>query len=258
MAGNYYPNLPPDTPRTIQEGFRKAFDFIYELRSRLTTTGTSPLALEGTHRERGGTPASSLPIGSTFTETDRGNVVYIVCTIAGANAWVYYSGSMRGTLSPDQKPTDLGTNDAGFLFFATDFAHTYRWNGSAWRYAIEFGDPGSGQIEWWIVAPNNNGVYQLCDGTSTTRSLNTGATAAVTTPNLVGSYIKGANAYTGSVVPATAGTVTGTAVATTDTAGTNIAAGANTNAVPGHTHAVTGTSTGAEPQHVELIPYMRL
>ena len=34
--------------------------------------------------------------------------------------WQYIAGTMWGTMSPDQRPTDLGTHDAGFDFRSTD------------------------------------------------------------------------------------------------------------------------------------------
>jgi hypothetical protein len=39
---------------------------------------------------------------------------------------------MWGTLSPDQRPTDLGANDAGFVYRGTDVQRTYVWSGTVW------------------------------------------------------------------------------------------------------------------------------
>ena len=256
--------------------------------------GTQTYA-EATHAERVDPdpknpfdPADYRP-GAWLYETDR-SVLYQTRIVADEAVWVYVAGTMRGTLSPDQKPADLtAAGDTGFLFHSTDFAHTYRWNGTAWRYAVEEGDPGSGWIGWWTVAPNNNGVWQLCDGATVTRSLNAGGTASVTVPNLIGSYPKGASAYTGSSVPAIAPGLSGQTASDgahthtlptmlTDGAGSSVTVQGGTGATavpPAHQHFIsTPYSTGSagahthgpgtltvsatgEPAHIGLLPYYR-
>ena len=89
----------------------------------------------GTHAER--LAAAPDPLDALWTESDRNNVVYQARLVAGTPAWVYLAGTMRGTITPDQRPGDLGLNDTGFLFHATDAAaankdREYRWSGSAW------------------------------------------------------------------------------------------------------------------------------
>lgn len=85
----------------------------------------------GTHAAR--VAATPHPAGILWMETDRGNVVYQSHGVSGAAAWVYAVGTMWGTLSPDGRPSDLGGNDAGFLFETTDTLELYRWGGSAWE-----------------------------------------------------------------------------------------------------------------------------
>jgi len=81
-----------------------------------------------THANRLAASTSGLWQGIFWVETDRSNVIYEL----QGTTWKYVSGAMAGTLSPDQRPTDLGANDAGFLFMTTDTNELYRWSGTAW------------------------------------------------------------------------------------------------------------------------------
>jgi hypothetical protein len=89
-------------------------------------------AIYGTHAARLAlTPANIAP-GVLYVETDRNNVIYEMQKPAAVNVWLYVTGTMRGTISPDQRPGDLGTNDTGFRFDATDTLQAFAWNGTAW------------------------------------------------------------------------------------------------------------------------------
>lgn len=89
---------------------------------------------QGLHVDRVGATAvtgldpRAVPDGAVFVETDR-SAIYESRFVNKAQAWVFVLGRMQGLLA--SRPTDLGTNDAGFLFVATD-ALDYRWSGSAW------------------------------------------------------------------------------------------------------------------------------
>src|SRR5215813_8866697 len=88
------------------------------------------LLTQGAHGER--PPAAGIPEGAVYIETDRGAVYQ-----NRDGAWHYVAGTMWGTLSPDQRPTDLGVNDAGFQFRSTDTNPAYApreflWSQSAW------------------------------------------------------------------------------------------------------------------------------
>lgn len=73
-------------------------------------------------------PASGVPIGSLYFETDR--TVMYVCRMASlAHAWVYVGGVMSGLFAA--RPADLVITDAGFLFTSTN-SLDYRWSGTAW------------------------------------------------------------------------------------------------------------------------------
>lgn len=82
----------------------------------------------GTHAARLALSLANTWNGMLWIETDRGNVIYQ----QQSGAWAYAAGIMDGTFSPDTRPTDLGTNDTGFRFEATDTLQTFRWSGSAW------------------------------------------------------------------------------------------------------------------------------
>jgi hypothetical protein len=93
----------------------------------------------GTHAQRLALAAASLWSGMLFVETDRGGVTY-----QNQNGtWHYLSGTMWGTLSPDQRPTDLGVNDAGFDFRTTDTTpgREFLWSQTAWVEITGLVDP---------------------------------------------------------------------------------------------------------------------
>jgi hypothetical protein len=115
----------------------------------------------GTHAARLALTVSDVALGVLFIETDRSNVVYEMRRPASSNVWVYVTGTMTGTMSPDQRPGDLGTNDTGFLFLSTDSSQTFRWSGSAW-------------VDLTAVAPANDFQNGVGSGSMT---LTTTATA---------------------------------------------------------------------------------
>jgi hypothetical protein len=98
----------------------------------------------GTHAQRlATTEAGGLDIdpanylqGALYTETDRG-AIYQDRIALSANGktqatWVYAAGQMVDLFA--NRPADLGANDAGFSFRASDTTISYRWSGTAWIY----------------------------------------------------------------------------------------------------------------------------
>ena len=86
--------------------------------------------IEGTHANR--PDPSTVPDGSLYVEFDRG-VLY--CNENGI--WQYIAGTMYALLNPDQRPTDLGPNDAGFEFRSIDTDPDYAprqflWSQTEW------------------------------------------------------------------------------------------------------------------------------
>jgi hypothetical protein len=88
------------------------------------------LVTQGTHADRPG--AADSPDGALYVESDRGAIYQ-----AQNGVWQYLAGTMWGTLSPDQRPADLGVNDAGFQFRTVDSdplytAREFLWSQSEW------------------------------------------------------------------------------------------------------------------------------
>jgi hypothetical protein len=215
-------------------------------------------AYVGTHAQRLSIGPYNVKAGALFYETDR-TVIYMAVT-SGTNArvWAYVGGQMRGTLSPNQKPSDLSTNDAGFLFYSTDFLHEYRWTGAAWQWA-DPGDP-SGRVSMFIVSPGSG--WKLMDGTGNPVSYATptGGISTISLPDSNDDVFPKFGSYTGSVdaaVPGTlggvlgdAGSGSGVSVTTSGSTGapsgsTSVQSGGGAT-VPSmaHSHGVSGTGSG--------------
>lgn len=99
--------------------------------------------------------------------------------------WQYASGQYADLLA--NIPTGFLADDFGFIFYSTDYEHSYRWSfvtGTfVWRYGP--GDPGSN----WLCAGQkgeaiDGGLWGLCDGSTYTRSTAAGLTTSVVTRNL--------------------------------------------------------------------------
>lgn len=213
------------------------------IRDELQATGKTPLnlqsllpalglgvLLEDTHANRLTLyPASNYTVGTVFYETDR-TVVYAVTNSSGVLVWQYIGGVMYAAFSA--RPTDLSTNDAGFLYEVSDHLHFCRWSGTAWAIL----DNDAGIFVDSAVALGTG--YQLCDGTATTYLAISGtdlAQTAFTTPDEntapAGVYHKSIAAYTGTINAAVAPTLSGSSAAA--------ATGVTTNNESAHTHAVT-------------------
>jgi hypothetical protein len=128
----------------------------------------------GSHADRPG--PDIMPPGALYTETDR-TVLY-----QNRNgAWHYVAGTMWGTLSPDERPADLGVNDGGFDFRATDVAREFLWSQSQWievsavQYGIHSGRPAPTDIfegaiyveedRGGVIYQNQNGAWHYLAGT---------------------------------------------------------------------------------------------
>jgi hypothetical protein len=98
------------------------------------------------------------------------------------------------------KPTGLTAGDKGYIYEATDYKRRFRWTGSAWEYA-----PGE-RIEGEIVGSTVSlgAGWAWCNGSAVTMTRPDATTHSVTLPNLSNSYLKGAAAYSGGIVAASA------------------------------------------------------
>lgn len=226
------------------------------LQSLLPVSGNTQI-LQDTHANRliNYSPAN-LPVGTIFFETDR-TVYYIVTVVSGSQVWQCLPGGyMKGTIaSPDQKPTDLGTNDTRFEFYSTEFNKYFRWTGSAWERR---GDQlQAGFIQLAAVGPAI-GIpgWQLCDGSTVAASRDDGTTNNVTVPDYTtAAYVKVASVA--SVGPFGATGVTddeashthnfGASAVTGDDLGSGVEVQAGTGVVVAEHFHAHGVSFGTAP-----------
>jgi hypothetical protein len=95
--------------------------------------GALGTVLQVTHAQRLATyPAAGSPAGTILWETDRA-ALYATRLVAGIPVWVLLmTRPLRDVLG--NRPADLGANDVGYLYFASDEGVLYRWSGGAWNY----------------------------------------------------------------------------------------------------------------------------
>jgi hypothetical protein len=244
----------------------------------------------GTHALR---PGPAVPVtGSLYYETDR-TVLYQTLLHFSTPIWQYVAGGMVGTLAG--LPTDLGTADTGFLYYATDYYHLYQWNGAAWAFAA--GTESSGIIS--AAIPGHlypAAAWKPCDGSAITISTAAGTLDTVTTPPMnTGVFLRGiaAGSYTGATVAPTATTLLTNVTVTTSVApastgitgtgnnsgnkivasgsGATVASDPHTHTIsdPTHYHTATDTVTqptfkppsdanGGLPSNLSVVWYMRI
>lgn len=137
-------NLPPQfLPKYIMAdpgGYILAnMQWMWEELAKVINLNTAQqVVVRGTHAERlSDYPAAGQPLGTLFEETDR-RVLYLNETVAGANTWTLVVSVMADLLA--NRPSDLGADDVGFRFFATDKTYRYRWTGSVWVEDFELTD----------------------------------------------------------------------------------------------------------------------
>lgn len=232
------------------------------LRDQLQAPGQTPLnltallpsqgqavLLEDTHANRLTLyPASNYSVGTVFYETDR-TIVYAVTSSSGTLVWTYIVGVHDDVLA--SIPTDLSTNDAGFLFEVTNYDHILQWTGSAWTWGP--GEVGSGYYILYEAAPNSVGAssWQICDGSTVARLNADGTTTNVTVPDVsTAVYLKAGTvsaavaASSGLTTSVSGGTPAGTVSQPTFTG--NAVAAASTAATPDLVAPDT-TATGVSP-----------
>lgn len=159
----------------------------------------------------------------------------------GSSGLVSSAKIYKATFAMQPTP-NLGVQDAGFLWYVSDYNHLLRWTQSGWEFVDEMG----GYIVGRVVVPDGNG-WKLCDG-SATHYLHIAAgivsEVAYTTPNLNSNpaYLKWASTYTGSIVAATA---------------PSLGSASRGTATPLTPNALTDVHADAEPQHLIVLPYFR-
>lgn len=251
--------VEPDNPRfrpLLNERLEQIATALEALQGGSAASVSGGRVYVGTHEQRLALGARDVDEGTIFQESDR-TVTYMALTSGSARKWRYIGGVHRCALA--SLPADLATDElqdsTGLLAITTTYAHVHRWTGSAWEWGP--GETGSAFVQGFAIAPGTG--WKLCDGSGSpvTYEKADGTTATVAVPDMRGFFPVYAAAYAGTTNAETTGTVTGTAASTTDLAGSNIAAGATSTDVPAHHHDVTGTSTGALPPNIELLPYFR-
>jgi hypothetical protein len=153
-------------------------------------------------------------------------------------------------------PVTLTEDDAGAIFFVTDFGHLLEWNGAEFVWGP--GDTGSGYIAGFESAPTAAG-WHLCDGSAVERLNQDGTVSSVVLPNYTtAAYLKlgnalsiGPNIPSGLTQAASAGTPAGTNAAATsgvESADRDVQSGAGaTVAASNHTHNVPGQAFTGSP-----------
>lgn len=127
------------------------------------------LVTSGTHANR--PDAGDMPEDALYVETDRGSIYQ-----NQDGHWHYLAGTMWGTVTPDQRPTDLGVYDAGFDFRGTDDAREFIWSQTTWieatevRYGLHSARPAVATVADGVlyVESDRGAIYQaqVVGGTS--------------------------------------------------------------------------------------------
>jgi hypothetical protein len=148
--------------------------WLYWNRLGAQANSNAKLVTQGTHADR--PTATDSPDGAIYVETDRGAIYQ-----ARNGVWQYLAGTMWGTVTPDERPTDLGVNDGGFDFRGTDDAREFIWSQTQWievtevRYGTHAGRPnpldvvnGALYVEFdrgGAIYQNQNNVWKYLAGT---------------------------------------------------------------------------------------------
>ena len=252
-------------------------EFDSELQTLISANKTSPLwAKAETHAKRLITTTSIFGLGATWWETDR-TVSYV---LTPTFVWKYSSGIYKDTLA--NIPTDLSTDDVGFLFYVTDYAHVLIWSGSAWGFG-----PGdsfdAGHIGFFTGVMSTG--WKLLDGTGDDGSaigaahpikilVSDGTTRDITTLDALDGYLKGAAGFSGSLTASTTPTISGSvdsgvaaignnnnAQAVQSGTGVSVAAHTHVHTDSGHIHGTSALSvdisSGDPIPYMAAIPYIR-
>ena len=124
--------------------------------------------------------------GVLFEATDMNGQTWFFDNTSGWILLEGWGGPTRGVIA--SITAGLGTNDAGYLYHATDYDRVYRWSGSA--YADAAGQPKRGMyVNFEGAVPAGNG-WLPANGVAQTQSTATGGTAAVTPNNVVNNYYR--------------------------------------------------------------------
>lgn len=131
--------------------------------------------------------AASYPVGTIFFATDW-LVSYAVQNPAGGKAWLYYNGIYEAPIA--SLPGTLGVNDIYFTFRASDYLHSWKWNGAAWHFTT--GGTLAGSEAFSVTGPPFGGfgtLWHLEDGTTQPISQDDGTLHNTLLPTRANYYI---------------------------------------------------------------------
>jgi hypothetical protein len=157
-----------DTVATEKQWYMFWSDLAAQLNANTGKIAGVAGARYGNHADR---PSPKFaPDGVLYLEQDRGSALYQ----NQGGIWQYIAGTMYGTLSPDQRPVDLGpAADVGFEFKTNVApARSFVWNGGQWvettplqygthaaRLAVVIANLVSGTL--WMETDRTNVIYQV-------------------------------------------------------------------------------------------------
>jgi hypothetical protein len=121
------PVVPDRTPFFVGEDFKPLERTWIQFFMACAARGVE--LAEDTHDRIGLYSAARHKPGTEYYKTDW--QVWYEARIDGE--WHYKRGTYRAAFADRPAAASLGTNDAGLLFYATDYLHTWRWTGSAWE-----------------------------------------------------------------------------------------------------------------------------
>jgi hypothetical protein len=134
-TATWYPNLNGlNLPSQLTQGIQQSFSLTYGLRDSVSqiSNAVNRMIEYGTRNARNALAATAVPDGALYFESDRATVFYQARLSPRSNSprWFYAGGIMFDTST--NRPTDLGQDDVGFLFLASDTTQMSRWDGAAW------------------------------------------------------------------------------------------------------------------------------
>ena len=186
VAGTMWDTLSPDNRPTDLGAHDAGFDFRTTdqparefIWSQTEWIEATPVRY-GTHAQRLVVVVATIIDQTLWVETDRGAIYQL----QNGTTWQYLAGTMWGTLSPDQRPTDLGTHDAGFDFRGTDQQREFIWSQTAWVETTSIS--GAVNLTHPNVVTKVGTAGQIVEGGITDLSAANSANVYITAPGAVG------------------------------------------------------------------------
>jgi len=131
-------------------------------------------------------PAAAHPVGTVFFATDY-LVSYAVQEPAGVKTWIYYNGIYGAPIA--SIPVGLDDASRGFVFRASDYLHSWIWDGSAW--SLTTGGLPPGTMLFANPGPPFGGfgqLWHLCDGATVDVSQNDATLVATVLPTIANTW----------------------------------------------------------------------